>query len=224
MKEINDKEAFEYREKRMAEIQSILEESKAGFDPNQARDQSGKWTSGGAWHKIDTAEQVKSHKDSWDPEEQMSGSTFDPATGENLLGSKNLFSVGLPTAYTMTDKNDLTEELLTKYLTEKKDVFSQGRRAMGTWYSPTDGGLYLDVVDIVEGREAAEALARTNNQIGIYDLENDKYIETGGTGKYKVTVMNTKGKKKGMKEVGKFMRAMHGIKNPKQKPKSDEKR
>ena len=224
---IDDSKFFSELKDREKEVMNFISRrkrsEKAGFNPNQARDRSGKWTSGGAWHKIDVNKQVDAHKASWDPDENMSGSTFDPETGKNLLGAKNLYSVGLPTAVTVTDKNDVTPEILTQYLIDKKDVFSQGRRAMGTWYSPSDGGLYLDVVELVEGREAAERLAKKNNQIGIYDLENDKYIETGGSGKFKVFVMSTKGKKRSMAEFGKFMRAMHGKKPKQEKPKDGKK-
>lgn len=182
---------------------------KAGFKPDQERDESGKWTSGGSWHKIDADVQIKTHMDSYDAQEDQYGSTFDPMTGENLLGQKNMFSVSTHEHLSWNPgQMQPTKEMLETFLKKHKDLFSQGNLALGTWHSKSDDGLWIDVISIVEGREKAEALGAKHNQYGIYDLENGKYIPTGGTGKSNIFVMEAKGRKnnKATRELGKWKR------------------
>jgi hypothetical protein len=186
-----------------------LSEIKAGFDPKQERNPDGTWGGGTGtgkipeYSKIDPKEVYDSHIDSYNSEDDSYGSTFHPITGKNLLGSP-YFSVGLPTdmARTLEGADQLIASQIPEYLKKNADLLSTGDYALGTWYSKGEGGLYIDVVELVGSFDEAVALAAKNNQIGIYDLKNKKYIPTGGTGKKAKTNSATA-------EYSKFMRDIH---------------
>ena len=192
-------------------------ESKAGFDPRQPRDGSGKWSKNGgaSWSKLDPKKQYDAHINSYDAETDQYGSTFDPITGENLLG-KDYFSVGLhpDELLTFVSPNQVTSEQIKNFLDKNAEKFKSGNFALGTWFSKNDGGLYIDVVELVSNEAEARALAIKNDQIGIFDLKNGKYIDTGGTGGVKAD----KPGNKATREWANFMRAMRR-KNTKNEPK-----
>lgn len=168
---------------------------KAGFRPDQPRDQSGRWTSTGSWHKINLKDQVSNHH-------KYDGSTYDPISGKDLAYSETeLYSVSIDPELTFNPENvgdNLTEEMLNNFLEENKELFLQGGKAVGSWYGADEGEpveLWLDVATLVTNREEAIALGKKHNQVSIFDLKNMEEIKTGGTGKSNVFVMRTKGKK-----------------------------
>lgn len=175
--------------------------TKAGFKPTQARDQSGKWSSGGSWHKIDIKEQVNSHK-------EFGGSTFDPRSGESLAGSKGLGSVALFKERSVILDIDLTEEILAKYIEDNKDLLSlpDGRYSVGTWYGGEPKQLWLDVAFVTDIQSAIK-LGKEKNQVAIFDLESLEDVPTGGSGKSNIFVMATKGNKKKFDKFGKYLKA-----------------
>jgi len=89
---------------------------------------------------------------------------------------------------------------MAAYLEKNKDLFKAGK-FFGSWYGhdekiPNDPDqLWLDVATIVYNKKEAMDLAKANNQISIFDLENMEEIKTGGSGKYSVSIMRTKGPK-----------------------------
>ena len=204
---IDDSKHFAEIERRRKELfgdkktKVFINGIKAGFDPNQARDESGKWTSGGAWHKIDIKEQVASHK-------KYGGSTFDPMTGESLAGSKGLGSVALFKERSVILDVDLTEEILAKYIEDNKDLLSlsDGRYSVGTWYGGNPKQLWLDVAFVTD-IQAAIKLGKEKNQVAIFDLENLEDIDTGGTGKQNIFIMESKKNKKKFDKFGKYLQA-----------------
>jgi hypothetical protein len=192
----------------------IRKENKAGFNPNQTRNEDGTWGNEGgsgdlsSWSNLNINQEIDDHYS--DMEDQ--GSTFDPITGENLAGSKNSFSVSINPELTFNPDiigENLTSENLTAYLENNKDIFLEGNTAVGTWYGSEPGGaseLWLDVATIVQGRDEAIKLAIENNQVAIFDLENMRPIQTGGTGKSRD--MNTKDKKQDKAAWADYMRTI----------------
>lgn len=55
---------------------------------------------------------------------------------------------------------------------------------VGMWYDTANGKVVLDVVEILDDRDAAIALGRAEDQIAIFDLGTFAEIQTGGTGGY----------------------------------------
>ena len=174
-----------------------LMEAKAGFDPNQPRDDDGQWSRSGGWHKIDIDSVVKSHLEN-------TGSTIDPLTGKDMAFTPGAFSVSINKDRTWnpaTIGENLTKKSMAAYLEKNKDLFMTGKKVFGSWYGhdekvPNDPDqLWLDVATIVYNKKEAIDLAIENDQISIFDLENMVEIKTGGSGKYNVFIMGTKGPK-----------------------------
>ena len=150
---------------------------KAGFNPNQPRGEGGQWGSG-SWNKVDLQEQMKAHN-------EFEGSSFD-LDGENLIGKKNAFSVGVfeDKSLALPLGTVLTDEILKDYYEQHKDILlSSDDLIIGTWIY--EGQHWLDITKVVTGRMEAKRLKRlgiAHNQIKIFDLENIVEIDTGGTG------------------------------------------
>ena len=96
---------------------------KAGFKPGQARDKDGQWTTGAGWHKINEDEVLDTHMESYDPEYDQYGSTYDPLTGKNLMGTDGFsVSVYLDETFTPGDGNlrNLEKTDISNYLKKYK--------------------------------------------------------------------------------------------------------
>lgn len=210
---IDDTAHFEAIEKRRLELMELAGlETKAGFNPNQQRDRSGRWGSN-SWYKINTKEQVSSHK-------KNGGSTYDPRTGKSLAGEKGMGSVALFKSRSVILDVDLDEDILEKYIEDNKDLLNSadGQYSVGTWYGGDPKQLWLDVAFVTDLKNAVK-LGKENNQVAIFDLETLLDVPTGGTGKYDVTIMRTKGKnKKKFDAFGRYLREG----NPNLKPISKE--
>ena len=186
-------------------------EIKAGFKPGQRRDKNGRWGDGSSYSKIDTKEMHKAHLNSYNEEEKDWGSTFNPLTGENLAG-KPFFSVGLlpELQKNFQDPGQLKEFQIKDFLKKYKDDFKSGKFVIGTWYSESSG-LYIDVIELYDNYKDAVEAGNRNNQEGIYDLKNKKFIPTGGTGKEKAAPKAADSKNI-LPGWGDFFRSMKGIK------------
>lgn len=162
---------------------------KAGFNPNQERNPDGTWGSGG--QAIDLMDRPCFKK--WFGDSKVVKANRDP---------KPVYhgGVGKITEFSEDFGGDTTynNEHGAFYFSDLKGA-DEGE--------PME--LWLDLATIVKGRKNAEKLAKKHNQVGIFDLEKMKYIYTGGTGKYDVTVMGVKGRdSEGKKEWAKYMRAI----------------
>lgn len=149
--------------------------AKAGFDPNQARDRSGRWTDGGgSWHSIDVDKQTKSHTEN-------GGSTF-TMDGKNQAGAKGMASVATFPERSVTLQGELTSDALNDYIELNRDLLEgNSNYEVGTWYDSETGVTWLDIITVTDVEEA-KRLGVEHNQIAIFDLENMNEISTGGTG------------------------------------------
>ena len=169
---------------------------KAGFDPNQARDETGQWSDTGAGStggdetgkpghtSASLSKQIGGHN-------QFDGSTY--LDGKDMAYTDGYFSVStFPERSLILPKGtEVTEKLLNSYLEKNKDLFSDtGKYGLGTWLDTDDGKVYIDVISIIKGRakalffvEKAIQLGIDHNQIAIFDLGVMDTIPTGGTGK-----------------------------------------
>lgn len=162
----------------MDEIFNERQETKAGFNPHQPRDKDGQWSKTG-WHGVDYDELLSAHN-------EFGGSSFD-LDGNNLIGRKNSFSVGVfeDKSLALPKGTGLTKEILEKYYEKYKDILlSTDDLIIGSWVDE-NGIHWIDITKIVVGLEEAKSqksLGIAHNQISIFDLENVIEIKTGGTG------------------------------------------
>ncbi|MCL5265488.1 MAG: hypothetical protein M1343_09920 [Chloroflexi bacterium] len=97
------------------------------------------------------------------------GSTFNPYFG-NLKGKK-LYAVSV-----------IDHRILRAFIEENLDLLRDPRNSVGTWFDTDEDLTYLDVSATLSDKQLTIRLGKKYDQIGIYDLESDTVIDTGGTG------------------------------------------
>ncbi|MEV8630310.1 hypothetical protein AB0395_01510 [Streptosporangium sp. NPDC051023] len=79
------------------------------------------------------------------------------------------------------DDPDAAAAAIDDYLMSHRGVFENAPDMhLGGWVE--DGKLWLEPSRNIAGREEAVALARSTDQIAIYDVRTGDYIQTGGAG------------------------------------------
>lgn len=162
------------------------------FNPNQPRDENGRWTSG-----PDTKAVADGTRGLAEPD---GGFTMDAATMQPLTTG---FAVALAATDKLivaadafdTDGNPskalvrMTRDRLDAAMTT--DTPAGTRKAIGGWHNPDDSKVEVNVTAVfgADRRDAAIAFARDNDQIAIADLDaiargdwDNAIINTGGTG------------------------------------------
>lgn len=105
------------------------------------------------------------------------GTTYNLTIGD-MVGTPN-FSVSVyPERERIVDGVDF--DILEGFIDDNEDLLKDPANSLGAW--TTDGKIYLDVVVTIPDQERAIDLAKQNNQIAIWDLQNGREISTGGTG------------------------------------------
>lgn len=159
------------------------------FDPNQARDERGRWTDmiGGTDEADPNRDKTKSHSidvaNVLTLHDEFGGSSF-AMNGENQVGKPGAFSVSIfPEASQKIPGKFITSEQYNNFIEKYSDLIenSEYPTIMGTWYDTDDDVTWLDVSVVVD-RDTAFNLAELYNQKAIFDLENLEEIDTGGTG------------------------------------------
>ena len=112
------------------------------------------------------------------------GATFNLFFG-NMAG-QSLYAVSLyPERSVVIPGETVPEDLLRKFIEDNQDLLADPRNGVGLWYSSTIQAVYLDVSvtlpDIVE----AIFLGERYNQEAIYDLGQEKVLDTGGSGEWR---------------------------------------
>ena len=159
------------------------------FDPNQARDEDGKWSDmiGGTDEADPNRDKTKNHAinvaNVLTLHDEFGGSSFS-MNGENQVGKPGAFSVSIfPEASQKLPGKFVTSEQYNNFIEKYSDLIenSEYPTIMGTWYDTDSDVTWLDVSVVVD-RETAFKLAKLKNQKAIFDLENLEEIDTGGTG------------------------------------------
>lgn len=73
------------------------------------------------------------------------------------------------------------QEILKKYLIEKKNVFGK-EQYLGLWYDSANDEVVLDVVDNIQKKSDATREGAERNQQAIWDVKGQREISTGGSG------------------------------------------
>jgi hypothetical protein len=71
-------------------------------------------------------------------------------------------------------------KILREYEKKHSEDLATGRNYLGTWEH--EGKVFLDVSQNIMDRDEAVSLGRSNDQLKIWDVVNQKEIDTGGTG------------------------------------------
>jgi SPP1 gp7 family putative phage head morphogenesis protein len=112
---------------------------------------------------------------------EIGGSTFSLTHG-NMAG-KPFHSVSIfPDLTVRFEGRQVTQRQIRNFIEKYGGLARDKVVAIGTWYSESEDATYLDLSVLVGDQELAVKLAKEYNQIGIYDLGQVRYIETGGTG------------------------------------------
>ncbi len=119
---------------------------------------------------------------------ESGGATFSLYFG-SMLGQE-LYAVSLypepQTAVTVSGRA-VPADVLHAFIQANRELLSDPRLCIGTWYQEETDITFVDVVAVLSGKEAAITLGRQYNQIAIYVLAAGEEIETGGTGEWVLT-------------------------------------
>jgi uncharacterized protein YjbI with pentapeptide repeats len=151
----------------------------AAYNPDQERDENGRWSSGGSSENKEIEKIVKAVKDN-------EGYSVKPLTGEV---PKDGYMVAVPnTSQTMPAEDFFSEKGIQAVANEIKDFIESNEAAfdggawLGLWHAKADGIIVFDVVDQIASRSEAIQQGIARDQISIYDVVNEVEIQTGGTG------------------------------------------
>lgn len=97
-------------------------------------------------------------------QETLTNGGFSQMHGKYMVALKN-FQVIVP-------RETFNWRTVRKYHEE----YNRGYNCLGTWYNPDNDNIYLDISIPFRDKEQAIKFAKHNNQLAIYDTENDQTI------------------------------------------------
>lgn len=126
-----------------------------------------------------SSEQLKNHNE----DQQNRGSTFG-MNGESQTG-KGMVAVSVFPDLGRVEEDELTQEHLDEFYEANKELLEANKDVLsiGTWTNPEDGKTYIDI-SVVVPKEDGVRLGQEYNQKAVYDLDENKEIDTGGTGEF----------------------------------------
>ncbi len=133
------------------------------YSPDQERDESGKWTSGGAEGLAKSAQ-------------ENGGFTYNPHTGEQPKAGYSVAIHG-DREKKIPGGSALTPDVIKNYIKDNHDVLLRDPGAhIGAWFNQEDKTWYLDVPHVEKSLDTAVKLGQDNKQLGIYDLGRGETI------------------------------------------------
>lgn len=135
------------------------------FNPDQARDEHGRWSGAGATHLSEMMDRIH---------QPDGGFTYDPLSDKEptegyVVSPFPDRSFGKPAI-------DLTPKDATDFINKNMDLLKQKGNMLGGWNDPRNGQAFLDIVKTVKDETEAKALASKHDQIAYFDLKNGKSI------------------------------------------------
>jgi hypothetical protein len=118
------------------------------------------------------------------------GSTFDPRTGQNLSGSRNI-AVGISPETAQVRAKAFTPEEYNSFVGEHRDLLQKNpNAAVGT--SVDASGMHrMEVVGTTSSKAAAQALAQHLGEDHAYNLATDEKIPAGSNGDWQPSPLTT---------------------------------
>jgi hypothetical protein len=110
------------------------------------------------------------------------GSTFDPRTGKNLAGSRNI-AVGIAPEHGITQDHPPTSDEHDKFIGTVHHIISKhANSAIGTHHDEITGLHHMEVVGLTPSKMAAFKMAQHLGEDHAYNLATDERIPTGNFG------------------------------------------
>ena len=107
------------------------------------------------------------------------GSTFDPTTGKNLAGSKNI-AVGIAPEHSVISEHPVTPQQYSEFVAQHRDFLaSSPNTAVGTHFDPATGLHHMELVGLTPSKMAASDMASQLGESYTYNLATDEKIPTG---------------------------------------------
>lgn len=99
------------------------------------------------------------------------------------LGGKKLTSVSIyPERSKVVKTQAVNKDEIKNYINANKDLLDRKNHALGVWYDPKTGEMWLDVAVAIPDEKRAIELGKQFNQKEIWSLERGEPIDIGGTG------------------------------------------
>jgi hypothetical protein len=109
------------------------------------------------------------------------GSTFNLAKGP--LGGTPHYAVSIHKGREVkVPGKNVSPEQMQAFMAKNADLLQDPDNSVGTWFNQEDGNTYIDVSKTVPGLDDALKLARENDQLAIFDLQNFEEIKTPASG------------------------------------------
>jgi tape measure domain-containing protein len=110
---------------------------------------------------------------------QTGGSTFDPRTGENMIG-RPLWSVGIAPELERVTPHAPSAAMLQRFAREHADVLTKyPQTAVGTYYDEENKRHITDLVALTKRRQSAMEAGRTIGEQSIFNLQTFENPPTG---------------------------------------------
>lgn len=130
------------------------------YNEDEARDDHGRWTSGGAGEALVSRMAVPD-----------GGFTYQVTTGGEPTSG---YAVSILKEQTVMKASDVTPSRLLGFVKDHWDALKESGNFLGAWHNPDDGQVYLDVSTVVKTREEADRIGRENSQIAYFRLHEGK--------------------------------------------------
>ena len=118
------------------------------------------------------------------------GSTFDPRTGHNLAGSRNI-AVGIAPEHAVVTKRPPTPADHDQFTAAHHEVLAKhAHAAVGTSYDPDSGLHHMEIVGLTPSKTAALEMASHLGENHAYNLANDEKIPTNAQGGFQGSHLN----------------------------------
>lgn len=110
------------------------------------------------------------------------GSTFDPRTAANLMGTQ-AWSVAIAPELTKVMNRTPDPKDFQEFAEKQYELFDNYKNAeIGSWHDLETGLHHIDIVGLTESRDRALNVAKSLGEKGIFNLGTTEYLGTGFTG------------------------------------------
>jgi hypothetical protein len=107
------------------------------------------------------------------------GSTFDPRTGDNLSGTRNI-AVGIAPEHAFIHDKPFTAQDHDNFVAAHHEVLSKhSHSAVGTYHDSSTGLHHMEIVGLTPSKNAALDMAGHMGEKHVYNLATDDKIPTG---------------------------------------------
>lgn len=110
--------------------------------------------------------------------EATGGSTFDPRSGKNLAGTRNI-AVNIAPEHSVVHDRALTPQDHDAFVAAHHEVLSKhANSAVGTYHDTATGMHHMEVIGLTPSKTAAVDMAAHTGENHVYNLSNDEKIPT----------------------------------------------